>query len=403
MTPGRRVAPVFLLLFIDMICQGMSFPTLPTLIGELSGATLQGAAQKYGLMLGGYAFAELFGAPVLGLLSDRFGRRPVLLLSGSSAAASYAVTALAPTWEILFLGYFLAGLTSAMMVVTNAVIADVFPVEERAKGYSWIGAVFGLGFVVGPAVGALIAPLGLRAPFFLSTGLMALATLGLAFTFRESKPVSVEAPSASLNDFMPWKAFGALAKAPLAKKLTVTVFFNALAMQMLIAVWVPFCTAKFGFGVVENGWVLALFGLAMALSQALVVPAIISRLGERRSLAIGLVASVLTYLGYALAPTVALFLLVLFLGAFGALDEPSIQSLATADADPEQQGALQGSFAVIGSLMGVIGPSLGGMIFSLSSGPRAPIDFPGMTFVVGGALVAVGAVPALAAIARRRA
>lgn len=395
MTPGRRIAPVFALLFVDMLCQGMAFPTLPTLIGELGGVSLQAAAQRYGLMLGGYALAELFGAPVLGLLSDRFGRRPVLLLSGFSAAVSYLITALAPSWEILFLGYFLAGLTSAMMVVTNAVIADVFPPEERAKGYSWIGAVFGMGFVIGPAVGALIAPLGLRAPFVLSTGLMLLATLAVALTFKESKPAAVDAPAASLSDFMPWKAFESLGRAPLARRLAFTVLCNALAMQMLIAVWVPFGTAKFGFGVQENGWVLAVFGVAMAVSQAAVAPALISRLGEKKSLAVGLTASVLTYLGYALAPNVVLFLLVLFVGAFGALDEPAIQALATADADPEQQGALQGSFAMIGSLMGIIGPSLGGLIFSLTTGPKAGFDFAGMTFVACAGLVALGAIPAL--------
>lgn len=386
------------LIFTDMVTQGLAYPSMPALIMQLGNTDLQGATALYGWLIASYALAELIGAPTLGLLSDRFGRKPILIVSTASASVSFLVSAVAPNLPILFLGYFFAGLTSAMMVVANSAVADLTSLEDRGKAFAYLGAVVGVGFIVGPAMGAVVEPLGLRAPFFIGSGAMALCSLAAIFFMRETRRAVSDAPAVRLAEFLPWNALRAMGRNPIIKRLAWTAVLNVLALQMLISVWVPYTTYRYGFGPGENGLLLAAFGLAMALSQGLIAPRLLPKFGNVTSIKIGFTASVLSYIAYGWAPTWQWLLVLMFIGALAALDEPAMQAVVTDLAGENEQGAVQGGFASITSLMGIVGPIIGTKLFGAFTGERARVDIPGITFFAGAALVIFAAWNAVIAL-----
>lgn len=380
----RAVLTVIFVLLLDMICQSLVYPALPSLLQSMQGGSKIDAARLYGYLAASYAVAELLSAPILGQLSDRYGRKPVLLVSTVGASLSFMIAALAPSIAIMFIGYALAGLTSAMLVVVNSVVADSTDKESRATAFGMVGAAFGIGFVIGPVIGGLVANLGLRMPFFIASGLMAVAaivvTLGLteslSFNNRSVRPI---------RGVMPWATLRPLRDYPLVRSLASTQVLNALAMQILIGVWVVHASYRYGLTVSQNGWLLAGFGLIMAMSQLLLVPRVVPRLGNRRSMLIGLAISSITFVGYGLAPSLGMLGLFMVFGAIGGIDEPAQQALVTEAVAEDQQGAVQGSLATLGSLMGIVGPILGTWLFQLG----IP-GMPGLPFLLSAALVAVG-------------
>ncbi len=388
----RRPSPlvmVLCILFFDMLCQGMAYPSMPSLIQKLGGLTPAEAARLYGWLIASYAIAELIGAPTLGILSDRFGRKPILVLSCISASVSFLISATAQSVPVLFVGYTLAGLTSAMTVVGNATIADISAPEDRATNYGRVGAVFGIGFVVGPAAGSLLAPLGLRAAFFAASGVMAVAAV-LALVFMTETRKSTKESAFSWQEVLPWEGIRALARYPLPKKLSLSVALNALSLQMLIAVWVPYCSLRYGFGVAENGWLLAGFGIVMAIGQAVVVPWLVPKLGLRRSLAVGLTISILCQTGYGLSETWQWLLFFTAISALGGIDEPAMQAILVDPISEEERGAVQGGLASVNSLMGIVGPVLGATLFATFTGLGAPVYLPGAPFLFGAVCIALG-------------
>lgn len=393
-----RVALIVLL--CDMISASLVYPSMPSLIRELGDLSAQQAAVVYGLIIGLSAATALFSSPVLGALSDRYGRRPILALSCAGSAVALLAAAVSPNLALLALGYFLASLISAMFVVVNAVVADTLEPEDRHRGYSYGGAVFGIGFVIGPALGALLAPLGLRAPFLAGALLMTLATIAALLFLPESLPVEKRKRELDLKQLWFWRALGSLRAYPLVARLVPTFFLNSLALNMLIGVWVPFGTYQFGFGVAQNGWVLAALGLSAALAQATFVPGMVKRLGTYRAVSVGILFSTLSYAGYALAPTVVAFIAVLVISSFGALDEPALQGAASGAVPETDQGTVQGALATVGGLMGIVGPILGTAIFGVTTGPKAALHLPGATFLIGAVCVLVGGILALRALKR---
>lgn len=381
---------VLAILFVDVAGEGLVYPITPSFLQALGGGTVQEAARLYGWSLALYAALTLFFAPVWGMLSDRYGRKPVLLLSMAGAAAGNLLTALAPGLELYFLGRVVAGATSANLVVINAYLVDVSPPEQRARNFGLVGAVFGIGFVVGPALGGLVGDWGLRVPFWIVAGFSAF-TFTLALTLL---PESLKAEKRKRTlRWLEANLFGTLAtlaRYPLLRSLAWTILLNGLAMNMLVAVWIPYVAYRYGFGPAENGLTLAAFGLMSALGQGLVVPWLVPRLGERRAVVLGLVVSALSLVLYGLASAPWMLFAVLVVTTLGAVDEPALQALISRSVRPDEQGAVQGALATIGSLMGVVGPVAGTYLFSRFTGSQAVVELPGAPFFAGAFCVALG-------------
>ncbi|MCS7069432.1 MAG: MFS transporter [Meiothermus sp.] len=387
----RSGLPVVLaILFVDVAGEGLVYPITPSFLQALGGGTVQEAARLYGWSLALYAALTLFFAPLWGMLSDRFGRRPILLLSMAGAALGNLLTALAPGLELYFLGRIVAGATSANLVVINAYLIDISPPEQRARNFGLMGAILGIGFVIGPAMGGLVGGWGLRAPFWMVAGFSAF-TFALALTLL---PESLRAENRRQKlhwlEANPFGALAALSRYPLLRWLAWTVLLNHLAANMLVAVWVPYVAYRYGFGPAENGLTLAAFGLMTALGQGLVVPWLVPKLGERRAIVLGLTVSTLSLVFYGLASAPWVLFAVLMVAPLGAVDEPALQALISRNARPDEQGAVQGALATISSLMGIVGPIGGTYLFSLFSGPKAVAELPGAPFFAGALCVALG-------------
>ncbi|MCS7059475.1 MAG: MFS transporter [Meiothermus sp.] len=381
---------VLAILFVDIAGEGMVYPITPGFLQALGGGTAQEAARLYGWSLALYAGLTLFFAPAWGVLSDRYGRRPILLLSVAGAALGNLLTAVAQNLELYFLGRVVAGATSANLVVVNAYLVDVSPPEQRARSFGLLGAVFGFGFVIGPALGGLVSDWGLRAPFWAVAGLSALTfALALALLPESLRPEDRKKTLRWL-EANPFGALAALARYPLLRPLGWTILLNSLAMNMLIAVWIPYGAYRYGFGPAENGFVLAAFGLMSVLGQGLVVPWLVPRLGEGRAILLGLGVSVLSLVLYGLASTPWTLLAALAVSALGAVDEPALQAFISRNVRPDEQGSVQGALATIGNLMGIVGPVAGTHLLSSFSGPQAVVELPGAPFFAGALCVSLG-------------
>lgn len=390
---------ILAILFVDVAGEGLVYPITPDLLQVISGGSPQQAASLYGWSLALYAALTLFFAPMWGVLSDRYGRRPMLLLSMAGAAVGNLMTALAPSLELYFLGRIIAGATSANMVVINAYLVDISPPERRAGNFGLIGAIFGIGFVVGPALGGLVGNLGLRVPFWIVAGLSALTFLIALFGLRES----LRAERRRVVRWLEANPFGALAvlfRYPLVGSLSWTIMLNGMALNMLVAVWIPYCAYRYGFGVTENGLMLALVGLTAAIGQGLMVPWLVPRLGERRAILLGLSVSLMSLVAYGLASAPWLLLLVLVVSSLGAVDEPALQSFISQCVRDEEQGTVQGALSTLNSLMGVVGPVVGTHLFSWFSGPEARLELPGAPFFAGALAVFIGLVLAYRTLGR---
>lgn len=394
------LALVLAVLFVDIAGEGLVYPITPTLLQELDGGSPQRAAEMYGWSLALYAALTLFFAPVWGMLSDRYGRKPILVMSMAGAALGNLMTALAPNLEVYFLGRAIAGLTSANMVVINAYLVDVSPPEQRAKNFGLIGAIFGIGFVIGPALGGWVGSFGLRTPFWTVAGLSAFTFLVALAFLPESLKAGSRKKVLRWLEANPFGALAALARYPLVRSLSWTVLFNGLAMQMLIAVWIPYFSYRFNFGPTENGLTLAVYGLASAVGQAVIVPWLVPRLGESRSILFGLGLSMLSLVAYGLAHAPWVLFATLVIGSLAAVDEPASQALISKNVSDDEQGTVQGALSTVGSLMGIVGPLLGTFLFSQFSGEQAALELPGMPFFAGAVCVALAMLLAYRALSK---
>ncbi|GIW32539.1 MAG: tetracycline resistance MFS efflux pump [Meiothermus sp.] len=390
---------VLVILFVDIAGESLVYPVIPDLLETISGGSPQQAASLYGWSLAIYAALTLFFAPVWGVLSDRYGRRPMLLLSMVGAMVGNLVTALATSLELYFLGRIIAGATSANMVVINAYLVDVSPPDQRARNFGWIGAIAGIGFVAGPALGGLVGNLGLRAPFWIVAGLSALTFLIALFGLRESLRAEHRRAVRWL-EANPFSALAALLRYPLVRSLAWAAMFNGFALSILVAVWIPYCTYRYGFGVTENGFTLALYGLTTVVGQVLVVPWLVPRLGERRVILLGLSVSLASFVAYGLASAPWILLVVLAVSSLGAVDEPALQSFISQNVCDEEQGTVQGALSTLNSLMGVVGPVVGTHLFSRFSGVGVGLELPGAPFFAGALAVGIGLVLAYRVLSR---
>ena len=351
----RVVAIVLAAVVIDTIGFGIVLPILPRLITRLGHTGLDEATRIAGYLLVVYALTQFFASPVLGGLGDRFGRRPVLIASMSAFAADYALMAWAPTLAWLFLGRAIAGVAGAIYGPASAALADVSTPEKRSSVFGWLGAAFGIGFIIGPAIGGALAGFGTRAPF-IAAALLALANgLAMIFLFPESLKPELRRP-------FDWRsanvigAFKPLFKSGEAAPLLIAWFVWQLASFVYPATWAFWCAARFGWDATAIGWSLTFVGAVMAAVQFFLTGRIIARIGERRAVVVGLASGGGAYLAYVFITAGWQAYVVFLASALSFLVFPAMNALLSRLADASHQGALQGGIGSMNSVAAVIAP-----------------------------------------------
>ena len=392
MTPARAGATavvfIFITVLIDTIGFGIIIPVTPELIMELTGEELSRAAIYGGWLWFVFAAMQFFCAPVLGNLSDRFGRRPVILLSLFALGLDYLVMGLAPTLAWLFVGRTIAGVAGAAYTPAYAYLADVSPPEKRAQNFGLIGAAFGMGFILGPAIGGLLGGLGSRAPFFAAAGLSLLNLIFGYAVLPESLSLEARRPF-SLARANPLGTLLQMGRYPVVLGLAGALFLWQLAHQVLPSTWSFYTMLKFQWSEAQVGGSLAAVGVIMAISQGLLTRVLIPRLSERRSALIGLLFGAVAFLGYAYA-TQGWMLYGWMLAWFpAALVYPSLNALMSQQVPATSQGELQGGVASLYSLSSIAGPPVMTQLFGHFSASQARFYFPGAAFFFA-ALLALG-------------
>ncbi len=389
----RRAAVtfIFITVLLDMLAFGMIVPVLPTLVKGFMGGDTARAAHIFGLFGTTWAVMQFFFSPVLGALSDRFGRRPVILLSNFGLGADYIFMALAPSIEWLFIGRTISGLTSASVPTAGAYIADVTPPEKRAAAFGIIGSAFGVGFVVGPSVGGLLGAMDPRMPFWVSGMLSLLNALYGLFVLPESLPPEKRSAFS-------WKRANPVGSLALLRSrerllgLAAIFFLYFLAHEALPSVFVLYATYRYGWDERTVGLSLAAVGVCAGLVQGVLVRRVVPRFGERRTALFGLACGIVGFAIYGLAPTGPLLMVGIPIFTLLGLASPSVQGMMTHRVGPEDQGKLQGAVQSLRGVSGLIGPALFTTIFALAIGPLKGWDLPGAPYLLSSALVAVALV-----------
>ena len=391
--PGRAaVALVFVTILLDTLALGVMVPVLPRLIVEFEGGDMARAASITGLFGLAWAAMQFLASPMLGALSDRFGRRPVILLSNLGLGLDYVLMALAPNLTWLLIGRLVSGITSASASTAVAYVTDVTPPEQRAAKFGLLGAAFGFGFIAGPALGGLLAGIDPRLPFWAAAALsLANAAYGL-LVLPESLPPERRARF-TWSGASPFGAMALLRSSPALLGLAGATFLMFLAQESLPSLYVLYVMQRYGWDEAAVGLSLAAAGAgSMVVSAALIGPAV-ARLGERRTMAAGLVFGAAGFVLFALARTTGwLFLAAFPLLSLWALTGPALQALMSRRVEADEQGRLQGALAGLRSITGMIGPVLFTQSFALGIAPTAGLDSPGLPYGLAAALLAVSLV-----------
>jgi DHA1 family tetracycline resistance protein-like MFS transporter len=384
MHPKRQAAVgfIFITLFLDVMGWGLIIPVLPTLVSSLKGVPINQASSYGAILLFGYAFSQFLFAPVLGNLSDQFGRRPILLLSLFGFSINYLLLAWAPSFLWLIIGRIVAGVAGSSVSTAGAYIADVSTESTRAKNYGMVGAAFGLGFIIGPAVGGLVASLGVRAPFYAAAVLCLLNGLYGYFILPES--LSIE----NRRKFS-WKRanpFGALKiflSHPTVARLAVVYFLIYLGAQAVQSTWSYFTMYRFGWNEKIVGISLAVVGLLVAVVQSVLVRIVNPRIGNEKSIYVGLAFYTIGLFSFAFASLGWMMFVFLIPYCLGGLAGPSLQSTLASLLPPNVQGELQGALTSLMSLTAIIGPLIMNNLFAYFTRSDSTIHFPGIAFFLG--------------------
>ena len=386
----RRAALVFIffVVLIDVLAFGLIIPVLPKLIEQFAGGDTAHAAYWVGAFGTIFAAIQFVTSPIQGALSDRFGRRPVILLSCLGLGLDFVFMALAPTLAWLLVGRIISGVTSASFTTANAYVADVVPPEQRAKSYGMIGAAFGIGFTVAPAIGGWLGEIDLRLPFWFAAGLALLNFAYGLFVLPESLPKDKRSARFDWSHANPVGSIGLLRQYPMVLGLAVVVFLANLAHYVYPSVFVLFAGYRFDWGPQQVGWVLAVVGVCSIIVNAVLVGRIVQRLGERRTLMLGLSCGVVGFTIYGLTGNGWLWLLGIPVSALWALAAPATQALITREVGPKVQGRIQGALMSLVSMAGILGPSLFAGSFGYFIDDASPVHLPGAPWLIAGVLLA---------------
>ncbi|MGE5118272.1 MAG: MFS transporter [Betaproteobacteria bacterium] len=350
---------------IDMIAIGLIIPVLPALVGSFTGSNAD-QAFWYGVVGFAFGLANFVGSPVIGALSDRYGRRPVLLLGFSGLALSFFVTGLAQALWVLIVVRLFSGAMQSNAAVANAYVADITPPEERAKRFGLLGAMFGVGFILGPALGGLLGGVDLRLPFFVAGGL-ALVNLAYGyFVLPESLPRE-RRRAFDWKRAHPLASLRALARLEGVGPLVAVIACTGLAQFVTYSSWVLYTTFKFGWGPSQNGWSLAAVGIASVLVQGALMGPLLARFGRKRLALAGLASSTLAFVAYGAIPHGWMLYAVIFANLLGFTVAASIQSLVSGAADASTQGQTLGAVSSLNSLTAVVAPMIAGPLLGLVS------------------------------------
>jgi DHA1 family tetracycline resistance protein-like MFS transporter len=397
---GGAVAFIFVTILLDTLALGVIIPILPKLVASFVDNDTASAAKIFGVFGTAWALMQFFFSPILGGLSDRFGRRPVVLLSNFGLALDYVLMALAPSLAWLFVGRVISGITSASISTSFAYIADITPPEKRAAVFGKVGAAFGAGFILGPAIGGLLGGMDPRLPFWVAAGLSFANTLYGFLILPESLPSDRRSP-------FRWKSANPLGSLHLLRSdrvlagLSVANFFGQVAHVVLPSTFVLYATYRYGWDAATVGLTLALVGICAMVVQGAGVGPIVGRLGERRALLLGLGCGAIGFLIFGLAPTGPLFWLGIPVMAFWGVAGAATQSLMTRLVAPEQQGQLQGATNSVQSVSQLVGPFLFTLTFAYFIGAQAPVKLPGAPFLLAAALLLLALVIAARTLAAR--
>lgn len=377
---------ILITLFLDVLGLGIIIPILPELIKEFVGGNNALAGRYFGIIAAAYALMQFLFAPILGSLSDRFGRRPIILISLFGLGIDYLIQGLAPSIGWLFVGRIIAGIMGASITTANAYIADISTPETRAQNFGLVGVAFGLGFIFGPALGGVLGGISIRLPFFVSAGLVFLNWLYGFFVLPES--LGKDNRSAfSWRKANPISSIGALKAYPLVAGLGVAFLFVSLAQRGMENVWVLYTGFRFGWGEVTNGLTLALVGVMAVLVQGFLIRPAIKRFGERRAVLIGLGVSTISFLCYGLATQGWMMLIIIVFGSLSGIAGPAIQGLIAGSVTPSEQGKVQGALTSLISLTSIIAPLIFTTgIFGYFTSDISPISLPGAPFILGSGL-----------------
>jgi DHA1 family tetracycline resistance protein-like MFS transporter len=385
--PRRAILFIFITVLVDSIGFGVIIPVLPSLLRELTGSSLSQAAVTAGWMMFAFAAAQFVCAPLLGNLSDRFGRRPVILTCLFAFGIDYTIMGLTRRVGLLFLGRAIAGIAGASYTPAYAAVADITTPDKRAQNFGIVGAAFGFGFICGPALGGLLGSIGTRLPFLVAAAL-AFANLAFgSFALPETHPPD-RRRRFEWSRAHPLGTLRRLRRFPAVIGFAAAAFLWQMAHQVLPSTWSFYTMLRFGWSELMVGASLAFAGVVMAIGQGLGTRLLIPRMGgERRAAFIGLLFGMGTYVGYAAAPRGWMVFPIILLWFPASLVYPSINALMSSLIPADSQGELMGGVASLASLSAIIGPPIMTHTFELFTGAGSPVPFPGASFALSAVLV----------------
>ncbi len=377
---------------------GVMLPVIPLLVKELSGDAVGKAATLYGLLLSLYALMQFLFGPAFGALSDRFGRRPIMLVSLAGLGIDYILLAVAPNLWIVAVARIIGGIMGASVATATAYIADITPPEKRAANFGLIGAAFGVGFIAGPLVGGVLGEFGSRVPFYAAAGVSAIAFLFAFFLLPESLDQAHRRPF-RLKEANPIGAFIVVLRYKAVLALLSLFVIAQLAERMLEANWVLYTGYRFGWTAYQVGISLAVVGVLVVITQGGLVRVVVPKIGERITINIGFTVAAICMVGIAFSSQAWMIYVIIVPYVLGwGLTAPAVQSLITRQVPPNEQGILQGAISSAQTVTGIIGPPVAGSVFGYFIGPATPFHLPGAAFLLGAFLFVVGLVVALVGV-----
>ncbi len=379
---------IFVTILIDVIGIGIIIPVLPSLIESLDGGGISDAARIGGWLMFAYAGMQFVFAPVLGALSDQFGRRPIILMALLGLGLDYIFHAVAPTVAWLFVGRIIAGITGASFTVATAYIADISTPEKKAQNFGLIGAAFGLGFIIGPVIGGIASEWGVRAPFIVAASLSLLNFLYGVVVLPESHKEENRRPF-EWKKANPVGSFKHLRKYPLVSGFLISFVLIYIASHSVQSTWAFFTMYRFDWDESIVGYSLALVGVVVAIVQGGLIKFVVRAFGDKRTVILGMSLWSLGLFLFAFASQSWMMFAFIIPYCLGGVAGPTLQGIISNQVPPTEQGKLQGALTSLISLTSVVGPPAMTFIFYSFTQDTAPVEFPGAAFFTGGILMII--------------